>query len=780
MSEREVTIVIKGKNLTGPDFDQARKGLAGIDDQAKLTSAATATLGTAFKALSGVFAIGTITSAINSYADLTGELTDLSAKTGIGVEALQRLKYAAEQNGGSLDLVTGAVGKLSANLAGNSKSAAGALDTLGLSFDKIRGMAPDQAFTTIADAIAKVQDPMAQAKLSMDLFGKSGTELLPMMKGNLSETAAAAERLGFVLSEEAVAAGDEFGDTMGTLAQVGKAVIAQVLEPMIPVLTTVAKWMGETLPGAIRFVTDALTIGLGRAFLDAKIWFNEFLLSIAEAVNKVPLLGEKIGFSAETIAGLKSNVTQAKDSLSAYTEQTIRTTAKQETASKTISRLNLDYTDNEKATKKAKDANEDLDPTIARLTKSYQAQIAAHEQLKQTLGKVAATPDWFRVQTAALVEGQPIMTQTIEKTAELQEAARQWAFQNGATLAPSIKAVGSQMEKTGTESVSMFAKGMAGLPNAIMSAIQGGGSIIGAAGSQIGSTLMAEFTKTYGLAIKAALPFGIGEAVVALLPTLGALFGPVAERIGGFFRQIFGGPSADELRGRQAVADFEAQLHSTLNATQKLEAGNVSWKMTVIALRDAFIAQGRTEAEALAMAEALWKSSQSGAAASALAIAQIQAVLNGATASAMALDAALDLATQDRTMNVSVNVDDSELDLSWRGSGESGTGFARGTFATTGIEFPDFGTGTRTVLHGREAVVPESEKIPTAARWLAAAGLAGVMAGGPTSAPAPNVYIVNDFSGARRVSEDEFRQIQSRLNAGGLSVPQRAIAQRSR
>ncbi len=793
--QREVTITIRGKNLTAAEFDKARKDLAGVDDAAKRTSTSTMSLGSAFKAMSGALAGWGVYSAISSFADLTGELTDLSAKTGIGVEALQRLKYAAEQNGGSLDQVTGAISKLGANLAGGNKSAVGALDALGLSFDQIRGMAPDKAFTTIADSIAKIPDPMAQSKLAMDLFGKSGADLLPMMKGNLSETASAADRLGIVLSEDAVRAGDEFGDTMGTLAAVGKSVIAQVLEPMIPVLTTVAKWMGETLPGAVRFVTDALSLGLGRAFMDMKIWFNEFLLSIAEGVNSIPLLGKAIGFSGETIAGLKANVAQAKDGLAIFTAQSITTSAKQETQARTISTLNLNYGENEKASKKVKAANEELDPTIDRLTKSLAKQIQHYEDLKQTLGQVAATPDWFKVQRASLVEGQPIMTRTIQQTAEMTAAAEKWAFENNATLAPSIKALGQQLDETGTQSVSRFGQLMAGLPNVIMSAIQGGGSVIAAAGAHIGTSLMSKFQEKFGPAIKDALPFGIGEAVNALLPTLGALFGPIAERIGGFFRSIFGGPSAEELRGRQAVADFEAQLHSLLNQTQRNEAGNESWKMTVIAIRDAYIAAGRTEAEALAAAERLWQSSKKGAGESAAAIAAIKAVIDGVSDAASGLESALDAATVDRTIHIGVTVDplpdgvvngtmggsfpaQSNRSYDMNGDGRDENGYSGGTYRKHGYDFPDFGRGTDIVAHGREAIVPYEDRIETAKRWLGGAAMAASVA--TAVVPAPNVYVVNDFTGARQVTESEFRQIQDRVNAGGITVPSRNISQRGR
>jgi len=119
--------------------------------------------------------------------------------------------------------------------------------------------------------------------------------------------------------------------------------------------------------------------------------------------------------------------------------------------------------------------------------------------------------------------------------------------------------------------------------------------------------------------------------------------------------------------------------------------------------------------------------------------------------------------------------DPPEFDFSGRGGSErSGTGFARGTFGTTGIDFPDFGSGTRTVLHGRESVVPYVDRVETAKRWLGGAAIA------PTVVAAPPVYVVNDFSGARQVSEGEFKQIQARLDGGGLQVPARAITARGR
>lgn len=577
---REVTITIRGKNLTPEAFSAARRDLAGVSAESDKASLAATRLGSAFKLMAGAFSIGAITSAISSYADLTGELTDLSAKTGIGVEALQRLKYAAEQNGGSLDQVTGAISKLGANLAGGNKSAVGALDALGLSFANIRGMAPDQAFTTIADSVAKVQDPMAQAKLAMDLFGKSGADLLPMMKGNLSETADAASRLGIVLSAEAVAAGDEFGDTMGTLGQVGKALIAQVLEPIIPVLSTVAQWLGEKLPSAVSFIVDALTTGLGRAFLDTKLWLDEFLLSVAEGVNSIPLLGKQIGFSAQTIQGLRRDVATAKLAIEDFAKETISNGATQEKAARSISTLTLKYGDNEKAVGKAAAAAEKarLEGTIWGSGLSDFDHLMADHNI--TIGDYVTAADLAARaadDTNAQLErlGGTVIVIGPQLTNSLTLPWTQFA---AAVAAESPKAV---------RSFDSMAAAVQNMGNTILGALQGGGNVLQSVGASMGNALGKDLASNFGTQIEKKLGDTLGGAVKAVLPGVGALLGPLIGKLG----SLFSNKNTEEVRAYNVqigqVRDTLIEQHGTLD---QLEAKALSVGMS---FKDAWGHQGQ-------------------------------------------------------------------------------------------------------------------------------------------------------------------------------------------
>lgn len=350
----------KKAKQTGSDFDLFGKKLTDNVNATDLLSGGLKKLG---GALVAGLSVAAVTSAISSYTNFTGQIADMSAKTGIGAEALQRLKYAAEQNGASIDQVTVAIGKLGANLASGNASAIGALKALGLSFDQIRAMEPDKAFVAIGDAIAGVEDPMARSKLAMDLFGRSGIELLPMMRGNLTETAAAADRLGIVMSESAIQAGDKLGDSLDSLMLVGQSLIGQVLNPMVPAITAVATWLGENLPLALSGARAGFDWIIKKG-MELALGFQEMILKIVETGNKIPWLGEKLGATDERVSSLRQSVQFGRDAIAAFDAQTTTTTQTVAKASTTMRTLNLDYDANKKATdaatKSAKDQTEAL------------------------------------------------------------------------------------------------------------------------------------------------------------------------------------------------------------------------------------------------------------------------------------------------------------------------------------------------------------------------------------------------------------------------------------
>ena len=122
-----------------------------------------------------------------SFAAAGDNLDKMSKRTGVGVKALSELAFAAEQSGASLDSVEKGIRGMQRSLLNaemGSKTATDALSALGLSVDELSGMSPEDQFTKIADAIGDVEDPSKRAALAMQLFGRAGSELLPMMSEN--------------------------------------------------------------------------------------------------------------------------------------------------------------------------------------------------------------------------------------------------------------------------------------------------------------------------------------------------------------------------------------------------------------------------------------------------------------------------------------------------------------------------------------------------------------------------------------------------------------------
>jgi hypothetical protein len=180
-------------------------------------------------------------------------LNDMSDRTGVSVEQLSSLGYAADQTGTSMEAVEGGLRRLarfSQTASEGGKAAVDTLADLGLQSKALEGLTPDQQFLLIAEALDKVADPGKRAALAMEVFGKNGTSLLPMMKGGskaLQDYAAHAAKLGLIISTEDAKAADEFGDTLGDLWKVMKMSAFSIGASLAPAL----QWLAATLASGL-------------------------------------------------------------------------------------------------------------------------------------------------------------------------------------------------------------------------------------------------------------------------------------------------------------------------------------------------------------------------------------------------------------------------------------------------------------------------------------------------------------------------------------------------
>jgi hypothetical protein len=235
-------------------------------------TAAGAAMGAAGAAMAAPLA-GAVARYFN-YADAI----DLAAqKTGLATGAVAELGYAALRSGTNSEAFQKSIIKMSQNLSklneGN-KSTVAAFEALGLSQKELAGMAPDEQFTALGEAISRISNPADRAATAMELFGKSGAELLPMFLQGAAGIEALrdeAREMGVSLSEESRAVAARFGDTMDkvktaidmAVVRLGEALvpaIQELLDTVLPYITAAGKWIAEHKQLAV--VAAALAAGL--------------------------------------------------------------------------------------------------------------------------------------------------------------------------------------------------------------------------------------------------------------------------------------------------------------------------------------------------------------------------------------------------------------------------------------------------------------------------------------------------------------------------------------
>lgn len=239
-------------------------------------------------ALGGI-AGGALASIVHSFAETGDELTRLSGKLGIGVEALQELQYAASLNeveAGTLESTLAVLNRTVGQAASGAGPGRAAFRRLGIELrdtaGKIRPL--QDLLPEIADKLNDLGDQGRRAALTAGIFGRAGADLSPLLRkgsAGIREAADEARRLGIIMSKEDVHAADEFADSWTRFSRVLVSVRNKIAAQFIPVLSDViaklqvwlvdhreeiaafAQKMARELPRVLRQVRD-LVVELGR------------------------------------------------------------------------------------------------------------------------------------------------------------------------------------------------------------------------------------------------------------------------------------------------------------------------------------------------------------------------------------------------------------------------------------------------------------------------------------------------------------------------------------
>lgn len=257
--------------ILGIDTVQFEKGLK--DAQSSLGQFAKASAAVA----AGIGIEKAVERAAHAFTDLikhgfktADEMGKLSQKIGVPVEGLSALAHAADLSGVNLDQLGTGVGKLS-KVMGESMAGAVNDSTRALAkYTEVRDAETGKVRPTIdvlldlSEKFKGLNDNSQKTALAMQLFGKSGKDMIPLLnegRDKIKEMMEEAQKLGLVFSKETVAATTHFNDDMRTLNKVAQGVANLLTAEFAPALAVLVERMKDAVINGdlVRKIADAIT-----------------------------------------------------------------------------------------------------------------------------------------------------------------------------------------------------------------------------------------------------------------------------------------------------------------------------------------------------------------------------------------------------------------------------------------------------------------------------------------------------------------------------------------
>lgn len=210
-------------------------------------------------AIAGGVLVSKLKDLVTESLDYASSLGEVAAQLGVTTNALQEYRFIATQVGLSQEEMDNSLGKLTKSLgeaALGAKAPAAAFAKLGIDVRSFlqNGGDAGSALPLIADGLSKIGTESEKAAVLVDIFGKSGQKLLPLLNDGsiaLEEFRKQAHEMGVVLSMEQIQNADETADKISALQEALKINIASAV-------ANNAKAIGELATSLLNFAVAAI------------------------------------------------------------------------------------------------------------------------------------------------------------------------------------------------------------------------------------------------------------------------------------------------------------------------------------------------------------------------------------------------------------------------------------------------------------------------------------------------------------------------------------------
>jgi hypothetical protein len=248
-----------------------------------------------------------VASGLLSLEDRVETLGNTADKLGVSFEFIQTLEEAGNRSGVSIESVSSAFGKLQKTLAGadeESKAATAALAKLGISFTDLENLSPEEQIRLVGEQLQGIEDPAKRTAAAMQIFGKSGADLLPFF-ANLGPAADDIERLGGSLTNIDRSRIDDFGAGIDALGVASSRLGELLLLPFVGLGEGIAQGSAEFLGGInaivgpIGDVLQPVLSSLGTAFEVVGVVIGGIGRIVGEIISPIGDLAQAFGSVGE-------------------------------------------------------------------------------------------------------------------------------------------------------------------------------------------------------------------------------------------------------------------------------------------------------------------------------------------------------------------------------------------------------------------------------------------------------------------------------------------------
>ena len=313
------------------EADQAADETEDLAEAEKKADDASAQLKGGFSVLKGAVAdlvADGLRKAVDAFKDLitagpefADQITTLAKQTGVATDTLQEFEYMSGLIDVDVSTIAGSMKKLTKSMSsarGGTGATAEAFAQLGISVTDANGELRDneEVFYEAIDALGKVENETERDALAMQLFGKSATDLNPLIEAGSDAMRAFADEaheMGYVLDDESLGALSNVQDAFDRFNKKMEAVKNQIAAQLAPAIERGMKRVQEVIDGI-----DWKKVGqkMGEAFnkvIDAFEWLLEHGEVVKSAIVGIiaAMAAQKVMTFVQSMQGMVTAVKAA-------------------------------------------------------------------------------------------------------------------------------------------------------------------------------------------------------------------------------------------------------------------------------------------------------------------------------------------------------------------------------------------------------------------------------------------------------------------------------------